>query len=249
MDDLDAALVRAWQSGEEDARQRAWKRLWDVLYTTAERTCRGMGLNPTNAEDCAKDAFLTTLEQVEIKLLEGEIEWRSHKEFLAFVSMHLKRRCLDACRRVRNEQKHRLSLTASGVATEGESYDLQDTLVADALTPEEAMLRDAELRQVEDLLKELRARNTRPSVREVLEMSVHYVRIQLENTCSAEDGTPQALEDLLDAANYEDLKRIRSGLPAYVREQLGISENVFSLRLRHIRLLLQELRKEASIEK
>ena len=239
---FDEALFRAWQSGDEGARERIWSLLYRELYTMAVGFCRKLG-HPSTAADNATEAFLRTLGELDPRSNSGSspVEWRGERSFVAYVRHRLVLRCRDVLRQER--------AAANRLVAFSEDDDESQTVAHRARVPADQSERvrgELSLRVVLQVEACRRACRGRRSLEGVVDAIEAYVRDRLVAAAvrSTENAAALAactLRELAERAVPERIEITRDAMYRFVRARLGMAapaqRNAFYLRMRELRVV------------
>ncbi|HEU4389540.1 MAG TPA: hypothetical protein VFV34_17175 [Blastocatellia bacterium] len=233
---LDEALFRAWQSGDQRARDEVWGRLWGILYNTAFRLCRLLSGNDSAAEEMAQDAFTRTWQEIEAD--PGKIDWKGQASFVGYVRRRLIFRCRDKARTYWRLSQRCVALDAASPAEEDTRGSLIDVLVDDSSRPDEPF--SLFVRDTFKFVAALREMcGDKPELAALLVSLEEYLRNQLLR--SAAPGTAcdsLATEELIAVSAPDRLDLDRADMYDHFEKSLGINRNTVYLRMKRIRELV-----------
>ena len=256
MDNLED-LFQAWQSGDMDARNKWWEHLWGAFYSAAIGYCRGLCGDETRGADCATDAFHRTLEELDKKVVLGEVSWQGPNAFQSYVWERLSRRCYDRLRVQWRHERLTSPLDADDPEEDEEgSVSLISILASDANTPEQELIdkeRDqsktpnktsSPLGLLATALEICRIKKSEALV-DTISAILEFARLQLlESASGTRDAEKMDPDELLKHIGDLDLDFVfeKTDMNEFIMVKLGIERNKFDQRMRRIRNLLAELR-------
>lgn len=239
---LDEALIRAWRTGDAQARDRLWELLFARVYTVAVRYCLGLGLAAAAAEEAAAEGFLRAMSELDPSKKAITIKWYGERQFVAFVLTRVRQRCHDAARIEWREINHVADAQGREDETEG------DFLESLGCTParQEELVRGELLRRVVRLLGAWREIcRDRKALADLVASIQECVRQGLLDAFREQPEWGQgggrvslSLDELVDVVDPERLVLTKPTMYACVGARLGLDRNVLYLRMRELRKLL-----------
>jgi DNA-directed RNA polymerase specialized sigma24 family protein len=237
---FDEALLRAWQSGNVDAREAAWTMLWDAVSSTAIRFCRRFCRDAATAEDWAASAIADASVDIERRLAADDMPWPGPGPFLGWVSAFVIFRCRDQ----RRDSRRWFDRVVELGTDETDEFDGSlASLVSCPATQEEDLIRDERdrdglLRLVRDLAILRDLCQDSPSLLNVLDQMETYLRQCLIDALpDAIDAELLSLEELAETARPERVEATKVALYRWIGQELDIDRNTLYQRMKRIHAL------------
>jgi hypothetical protein len=243
--DLDEALFRAWQAGDEAAREQLWTLLYHQLYTVAVGFCRKLA-GPSIAADVATEAFVRALGELdpETNATSVPVEWRGERAFVAYVRHRLVLRCRDVLRQERAATR-RLEALPDDPSTSPAIAEAARV----AADQHEQVRGERWRRVVLEIEACRRACQGRRSLESLVEAIEAYVRERLVAASLRTSGRAESatlaictLHELAERAVPERIEITRDDMYRFVRARVGMAApaqaNAFYLRMRELRAIV-----------
>jgi DNA-directed RNA polymerase specialized sigma24 family protein len=254
VDNIDNALRIAWQTRDWELRDRVWTHLWNAAYTKAVKYCRQqLRCDRATAEECASDAFLKAVKEIEKHVRENTDVFKRVESFEPWVTARVMYRCWDAIR----EERKRNAREAYDRTTDDGRDTVVETLEAGGPSAEDDAIAATSVR---NMARELETAREQALVAcsfalvDVIDVIRRYLRERFAAASPVHQGQSQAhgpaLEELpLDAlAGMADLEQFdleQKDMNMVVMQQLHLSRNEFDQRMKRIRQILRDIRAAA----
>lgn len=239
---LDEALFRAWQAGDNDAREQLWALLYAQLFTVAVAFCRKLA-GPSIAEDAATDAFVKTLGELDpaTRATKVPVEWYGEGEFVSYVRHRLVLRCRDMLRKERAATRPLEELPDDPSASPATA-----DAVSVAADQSERVRGERWKRVVLELEACREACRERRALEGLVDAFEAYVRDRLVAASRRASGRAEratlagcTLQELAERAIPERVEITREDMYRFVRARIGLAAqgqaNTFYLRMRELR--------------
>ena len=239
---LDEQLFRAWQSGDLEARDVVWTRLWIGFSSLAVGFCRRFCRDQATAKEWASSAIAEASLEIERRVSDGAIAWAGQGQFVRWASAQVIFRCRDQCR----HSVRWLNRIVHVEEREDDGSDRLDSLVSTPPRQEEDLVRGEHhrdgLRRFVRELTELRALcRDSPALEEVVDEMRMYLRACLiESLPSGIEPSSFTLDELTEAARPERVEATKTAAYRHIMQRLGIDRNTLYQRMKRIHALRRE---------
>jgi hypothetical protein len=234
---VEQRLLAAWRAGDRPVCEAEWPKLWAWLFPTAIRFCRSMSRDDVTARDWATEAIADAWVDVTRRLNEGDGPRQEAGEFVKWIMARVILRCRTQARDAFTWQKRLADeeRTADATASAAVAPEQESDLIRDAGNREG-------LRRFASTLTRLRQRARHFPVLEVVVGQMQaYLADRLAATLPPEQRPcTRDLEELIDVADLDAFEVPKAHMLQWIRERLGISSNVLSVRLHRLRQLHEE---------
>ena len=240
---LDEQLFRAWQSGDLEARDVAWTRLWNALSSIAVSFCRRFCRDQATAKEWASAAIAEASLEIERRVADGAIAWVGQRQFVRWASAQVIFRCRDQCR---HSLRWLNRIVDVGEHEDDGSEDRLGSLVSCPPRQEEDLVRGEHhrdgLRRVVRELTDLRAMcRDSPALEELVDQMRMYLRqCLIESLPSGMEATSFTLDELAEAARPERVEATKTAAYRLIMQRLDIDRNTLYQRMKRIHALRRE---------
>ena len=228
---MDEQIFLAWAAGNPDAYWNAWIHFWGVSYTWLVWFCTALAGDRATGEIWADAIWEPTLKEVECAIRNGRVRWMGRDKLDRYVRRRLRWRVLDRARAAKRAARAMATPRPLGRRRLA-ARRLLDEIRTGCTTTRDVLANP-------HVLLMLRAKvASQPALLPVIDLALRYL---LERLVAAlpEDIHPAGMswKELAAEALPECFCVSTRTRSAFIISALGVSRNVFDLRVRRLRVL------------